>query len=68
MGYALAFDAIDDGKRCIALGTWHGYACAKCTSPHMQVDTCEMAFISRYCHTCVETRADMFVSAVALHV
>ena len=65
---ALALDGVDDGERCISLGTYHGYACVGSISPHMRVGTCEVAFVMGYSHTCGETRVDMFVSAVVLHV
>ena len=65
---ALAHDGVNDGERCISLDTWHGYACAENSSPHVQVRTCEVALVTIYGHTCGETRVRMFVDAVVSHV
>ena len=65
---AHALDGVDDGKRCISLGTWHGYACVGSISPHVQVGTGEVASGIRCSHPWGEKRVDMFVCAVALHV
>ena len=40
----LALDDVDDGERCILLGTWHKYANVECTSPHVRFGTCEVSF------------------------
>ena len=61
---ALALDGVDDGERCVSLGTWHGYACAENIPPR----TSEVKFVISWFHTCGETHVDMFVSALALHV
>ena len=34
---AHALDGVDDGKRCISLDTWHGYACVESISTHLRL-------------------------------
>ena len=51
---------------CLLLGTWYAWLGSIC--PHVQVGMCEVAFVIRCSHTCGDTRVDVFVSAVALHV
>ena len=65
---ALALDRVDDGDKCVALGTWHGCECAGSISPDVRVGTCTVAFLIRCSHTCGETRVDMFVGEITLHV
>ena len=65
---APALDTEDVGERCILLGTWHGYAGVGNVSPHMRVDTCEMAFVIRCCRTCGKIRVEMFVRSEEPHV
>ena len=66
--YALALDGVDDGERCIQIGTWHGYACVGSLIPHGRVGTCEVALVARCGHTRGKTRVDVFDRTVALHV
>ena len=50
-----ALDGVDDGKRCITLGTGHGCAYVGSISPHVRVGTCEVVFIIGISHMCGET-------------
>ena len=54
----LALDGVDDGERCISLGEWHGYTCARSICPHMRIDTCEAAFVIGVV-TCVERHVSL---------
>ena len=50
MSCVLALDGVDNLGGCISLGTWHGYACVECTSPHVRFGTCGVAFVVRCRH------------------
>ena len=54
--------------RDVFFGTWHGYACVGNISPHVRVDTCDMAFTIMFTRTCGNIRVEMFVSVVVLPV
>ena len=56
------------GRGTLQLDTWHGYACVESISPYVWVCACDVAFVIRCDHSCGETRVDMLVSVVALHV
>ena len=65
---ARALDGVDDGERCISSDTWRGCGILDSISPHVRLRTCDVAFVTKYGHTCGDTRVDVFVSAVASHV
>ena len=48
MSCAIALDGVDDGEICISLDTWHGYACVEIIGPHVQLHTCDLAFVIRF--------------------
>lgn len=59
---APALDGVYDGERCILLNM---YSCVERISFEVRVHVVEVMFVTR---SCGEMRADVLVSAVALHV